>query len=64
MGDPYLVAAVVFMGCAVAGTLLHLGGTFHFKADGRLYSREDLLVQEIKEMRKEIQQLKKKTHKQ
>lgn len=50
-----MVAAVVFMGCAVAGTMLHLGGTVR---------REDLLVKEIKEMRKEIQRLKKEPQKQ
>ena len=61
MGDPWLVGAVVFVGCAVAGTLWHLGGTTHFKVEGqgRLFRDEDLLVKEIQQQRKEMQQLRK-----
>jgi hypothetical protein len=35
MGDPWLVGAVVFVGCAMAGTLWHLGGTTHFQVEGQ-----------------------------
>ena len=60
MGDPWLVGAVVFVGCAVAGTLWHLGGTTDYKVEGQgRLSRDKYLLKLIQQSNKEIERLRK-----
>lgn len=57
-GAALVAGAVVFAGCAVAGTLWHLGGTSHFRVEsqGRLFRNEDRLVKEMLQQSKQMQQ--------